>query len=86
MTKKLLLATVLLLSATPAFAQEEVDRNAQMEMLKHNFMARKGMTEEGLQQSQQTDEKKRTQQQNKEYRAALLKALNERKLETQGVR
>lgn len=69
--------------APAAFAQQEVDRKLQMEIMKQNFMKRQGITE-GSAQSNAYKQSQQTKQQNQEYRDAVLKAINERKLQLQG--
>lgn len=70
----------------PLAAQEEVDRNAQMQLLKQNFMQRNGIREDAPLVLQNTEENEQVRQQNQEYRDATLKAINARKLQLQGVR
>lgn len=69
----------------PAMAQEEVDRNAQMELMKQNFMLRQGIHPQAKTATDQKTQEK-IREQNKEYHNAVLDAVNERKLQLQGTK
>lgn len=79
--KRYLFISFLLISST-AWAEEDVDRNAQMKLLQQNFMQRQGIQGNT---PHNTTEQEKIRQGNKEYRDAVLKAMNERKVQ-QGVK